>query len=355
MPTAGGHWNNLAECIKLSQQLLLPGVVETDIKRNNPIEMVPVGAANDTGTSIGWVKESTLTEDSVATVGIGGAVTWSEDVQYTTDSVELRAIYLARKLDKYVKTVYGNINNYEQQLVKEMVKGVMRKLGDFFFYGDNGARDDEWDGLHALVSATGAVADDSINIDNDNAGLSLTHVRSMLDNMKYGCDAIMMPYIIKRYLDQAYYERGLATATANAYAHMLPMITHSVNDAGRRVTMFDGIPIIPTDYLVMETDGSSDTQNEERTKTSSGGNYSVFFIKWSTDSTPNSQDPGVKFIMGHPTDDQWLGQFMALEYFDKLEGYMAKGFRVSNYGALLVPSPWAVGRICDVAAAAVTA
>lgn len=354
MATAGGHWNTLAEAAKLTHDTLLPGVVETDIKRNNPIEMAPIAQAGSTGPNIDWVKESTGVEDSVDTLGIGGETSWTDNVTYTTGTATLKISYVQRKLDTYVESIYGNINNYREQVVKEMRKGVMRYMGDKFFYGDKDAVAEEWDGLHALRAELGACAANTIDIDQGGA-LSLMNIRIVLDEMVHGCDVILMPYTIKRYIDQAYFEKGLRTDTTEAlqeYMTMLPMITHTTNDAGKRITSFDGVPIVPTDYLVQETDGTGNTEGEQRTKGTD--NYTVFFIKWGTAGL-TSQDPGVKFGFGHPDEELGEGQFFTLNYFEKLETHIAKGFRLYNFGALIMPSPFAVGRILDVSAAAVVA
>jgi len=43
--SSGGHWKTLAEAQKLTQSTKIPGVFEEDIKRNNPLERIPVAQA----------------------------------------------------------------------------------------------------------------------------------------------------------------------------------------------------------------------------------------------------------------------------------------------------------------------
>jgi hypothetical protein len=355
MATAGGHWNNLAEAAKLTQATLLPGVVETDIKLNNPIEFCPVVQAAKTGSSIAWVKEKTTTEDYVTTTSIGGETVWTENVTYDTGSTTLEITYIQRLLDTYVEQVYGNINNYRAQMLKEAIKGCMRKMGHRFFYGDNGVDAEEWDGVHALIAAEGAVdTSTGLNIDAETGALSLYDLRVVIDEMRHGCDAIFMPRCIKRRMDQAYFERGMYEAVENGYTNQMSVITQTVDTAGRRMTMFDGIPIIPTDYLTAETDGSGVAQDGQRISNTAAASYSVVLVKWGTNAGLDSQDPGLKFAFGHPTRDLDLGEFFTLEYFDKLETHIAQGFRIYNFGTLVAPSKYALGRIVDVTDAAVT-
>ena len=38
MANSGGHWATLAEAQKLTQSTKIPGVIEEDVKRNNPLD-----------------------------------------------------------------------------------------------------------------------------------------------------------------------------------------------------------------------------------------------------------------------------------------------------------------------------
>ena len=66
MAASGGHWATLAEAQKLSQSTKIPGVFEEDIKRNNPIERVPVAQAAGTGLKIEWLREDSVIDEAVA-------------------------------------------------------------------------------------------------------------------------------------------------------------------------------------------------------------------------------------------------------------------------------------------------
>jgi len=349
MSTAGGHWKNLTEAQKLTQATLLPGVIEEDIKRNNPLMRTPVAQAANTGSSIKWVRESTTCEDAATTAAVGGQTVWTEDVEYTSVEETLGITYLQRKLDKFVAEIYGNFNNYEVQMLKEMKKGVMRKLGKLFFYGDTtyGAST-EFDGLHALAGDNTDTT--NLNIDGGETALSLHSLRLLIDAMKYGVDEIWVPPCIGRRFDEAYEEAGFASLAYNS-AGNLTSITRTMDDVGRPMYRFNGIPIIRTDYLEQETLNTCLTGTSKRTTSSSGGGYSLFAIKWGVAGL-NEADPGVKFAFGN-TDAQ--GDFFTLEYFEKLESYIGKGMRLTNFGAVLVGSSLCLGRIADITDASITA
>ena len=106
MAASGGHWATLAEAQKLSQSTKIPGVFEEDIKRNNPIERVPVAQAAGTGLKIEWLREATVV-DATTEADIGDQLSWGEDVTYTEAEATLRYLYLQRKLDRFVQNIYG--------------------------------------------------------------------------------------------------------------------------------------------------------------------------------------------------------------------------------------------------------
>jgi len=204
MADSGGHWKTLAEAQKLTQSYKIPGVFEEDIKRNNPIERVAVAQAAGTGLKIEWLREKTTTEDAVADIDIGEQLSWSDDIEYEEKEMNLKRCYIQRKLDHFVPGIYGTYNNYEARQLLECEKGLKRKLGTRFIYGDTtygGAK--QFDGLHALAAEHGtpyiaASAYDQKNIDNGDAGLSLQFLRTMVDAMLFGVDELLAPYEIIR-------------------------------------------------------------------------------------------------------------------------------------------------------------
>ena len=351
MADSGGHWKTLAEAQKLTQSLKIPGVFEEDIKRNNPIERCPVGQAAGTGLKIEWLRENTTTEDAVVETDIGDQLAWSDDVEYTEKEMTLRRVYIQRKLDKYVQGIYGTYNNYEARLLLECEKGLKRRLGARFIYADTtyGGSPTQFDGLHALAAEHGAPytagsANDPKNIDGGEAGLSLTFLRLLVDEMKHGVDEILAPYEIIRRMDAAYQEKGfvgLATGTAGS----LGFLAMGFNELGKRVLFWDGIPIIRTDYLVAEqaNTGTGSSSDIRALRTSGDKQYSLFVVKYGM-MMNGEQNPGLQFAYGG-TEGQ--GDLYKLVRFPELEDYDAGGVRLVCYGAPLLGSSLCLGRIYD--------
>jgi len=351
MVDSGGHWTTLAEAQKLTQSTLIPGVIETDIKRNNPLDRMPVAQAANSGKSIKWVREKTILEDMVADVARGGLLAWSEDVEYDEVETELRTQYIQRKLDHFIRDIYGNFNNYRAQVLLEMEKGLKRKIGDKIIYSDlhyGGVL--QFDGFHALAAENSLTS--GLNIDGGGSPLSLEDFRTLSDSMLAGIDEIWLPFCILRRIEAAYEEAGFSNLKA-ADAGALSLISRGISDIGKRIMFWNGIPLVPTDYLLAEEEntGETDVIGEARTKYTTVGNknYSVFGLKY---GNVMERDPGVCLAYG---GTEGAGDFYKLVPFPELENYDGEGMRVVSYNAVLQGAKVTVGRIFDVSDERVTA
>jgi len=353
MADSGGHWSTLAEAQKLTQSLKIPGVFEEDIKRNNPLERMPVAQAARSGLKIEWLRELTTTESAVAEVDIGEQLSWSEDVTYEEKEMELKRTYIQRKLDHFVEGIYGTYNNYEARVLLESEKGLKRRLGARIIYADTTyTSSKQFDGLHALAAEhgtpyTAGSAYDAKNVDAGDTALSLALLRDHVDAMKLGIDEMLVPYEILRRFDAAYQEKGFAGTAGD---HSLMMITMGYNEIGKRVLFWEGIPMIRTDYLVAEDDDTgTGSSSDARGLYASGDKvYSIFTLKY---GNVMNMEPGITFAYG---GTEGLGDFYKLVRFPELEDYDAGGIRLVNYGAILLGSSLCLGRIFDIQDAAIT-
>lgn len=344
---SGGHWNTLTEAKKLTQSMKIPGVFEEDIKRNNPLERMPVAQAARSGLKIEWLRELTTTESAVADVDIGEQLSWSEDVTYEEKEMELKRTYIQRKLDHFVEGIYGTYNNYEARMLLESEKGLKRRLGARIIYADTDRTSSkQFDGLHALAAEhgtpyTSGSAYDQKNIDMENAGLGLSLLRTLTDAMLLGIDELLMPFEIVRRLDAAYQERGflgLASYPTMAF------LSIGYNELGKRVLFWDGIPLIRTDYLVKEENGTgTGGTTNARALYTTDAMYSIFALKY---GNVLNMEPGITYAYG---GTEGLGDFYKLVRFPELEDYDAGGIRLVNYGAVLLGSSLCLGRIFDIA------
>lgn len=340
-----GHWASLTQCQKLTQSQLIPGVIEEDIKRNNILDRVPVAQAR--GQTIKWNRESYVMEPDVSVVDIGTQLSWSASMTYDQQEAALKRKYVQRRLDNFIPDVYGTINDYEAQVLWEMKKGIVRRLGDDIIYDDltYSAGNAEFDGLHAL-----AVIQRGTDLDIEQSNpLSLHNLRLQHDAMKHGIDFCYIPFNIARRIDEAYQEQGLAI-TANTRV-ALGQISYGVDDQGKRVMFFDGVPFLRTDFLMEETADlcNATSYDEARAKSTDGDNWSLFHIKF---GDVFNGEPGLTLGFGNT---EMLGQFYKIVTFDELENFDAGGIRLVTYVAPLLGSKLCLGRINDITDLSVTA
>lgn len=335
-----GHWKTLAEAQRLTQSQLIPGVIEEDIKVGNLLERAPVALAQ--GQSIKWNREKVVIEGDVADVDIGEKLSWTSSMEYDPQETELKRSAIQRVLDRFVVDVYGTINNYENQTLWEMKKAMGRRLGDKLIYNDiTYGNAKQFDGLHAL-----AAIQTGTDLDIDEGGaLSLDNLRKQIDAMKHGVDIIYLPMCIQRRINAAYQERGFAGTAGD---HIMSQISFGYNEIGKRVTFFDSIPLVTTDYLVKENDGVGDGSDLRAKWTTSTVTYSIFLIKF---GDIFNNEPGLCMGFGDP---EMGSDLYRVEPFDKLEDYDAKGIRLVTYVAPLLGSKLCLGRIFDVQDLAVT-
>jgi hypothetical protein len=362
MADSGGHWKTLAEAQKLTSSTKIPGVFEEDVKRNNPVERTPVAQASGTGKKIEWLREKTTVEDAVAETDIGDQLTWSDDVEYTEVESTLRRVYVQRKLDHFVEGIYSTYNDYKAQVLLESEKGLKRKIGDRFVYGDYtyGGSPSQWDGIHALAAEKGTpnaaatTTYSDLNLDCATSALSLILLRRMIDAMKHGIDELWMSPTLALRFDQAYAEYGFRTDTGEALQTIvhgdISLLTRGLSDIGKPIMYFMGIPIIRTDYLVKEEDGTgTGASSNARAKYSSTAGYSIFGVKF---GDVMAREPGICFGYGG-TEGQ--GDLYKLVPFAELEDFDAGGIRLVTYGTVLLGSTLCLGRIFDITDAAITA
>jgi hypothetical protein len=338
MADSGGHWSTLAQAAKLTQSTKIPGVFETDVKRNNPLDRIPVAQAAHSGTSIKFLREAVVLEDDVQNLAPGGQLTWTEDVTYDEVEVSLQIKALQRKLDQFVRDIYGTYNDYRAQVLLEMEKGMKRKIGHAMIYDDYTYGTNQFDGLHAFAE------EGSGDLDIDEGGaLSLANLRSMVSAMKQGCDELWFPFPIAERLNAVYEESGIASYVGPG------RVTRGINEVGKQVLFWDGIPIIRTDYLTLETAGTGEGSDAKASNPSSGTEYTVFGIKL---GDVLAKEPGVTLAYG---GTEGMGDFYKLVTFPELEDFDAEGMRMVTYIAMLYSSTLVIGRIHGITDVAVTA
>lgn len=336
-----GHWTNLAEAEKLTQSVLVAGLVEENIKNGGLLPLIPV--AQFQGKTATWNRESTI--PTAQTAEIGAQLTWQDAAEVDPQETGLKIVYVQTPLNHYVPAVYGSINNYEAIQLLNNKKAMLQKLEDLMIYGDEtfSTGNLEFDGLHALAQASGSdFNSNTLDIDEGEAGLSLANLRIIEDNMRHGLDAWIFSKPIARRLDAYVQEVGISTNTFGS-------ISFTLDELGKKVTHWNGTPILRSDYLVGEQADTGVGSDARAKRTSGDIQYSVLAVKF---GQVMEGDPGLTFAWGNTGSP---GELWKTVLFPNLEDFDASGLRLVTYGSVLDGSSMALARIYDIEDVAIVA
>ena len=221
----------LVEAGKLTQDLLLRGVIETIVSESQVLDYLPF--MDVTGNALTYNQEATLPTAAFYTVGD----TWTEDTPtFTQKTAKLAILGGDADVDRFLQQTYANPNDLAAAVVAAKAKAVGRKWSDTFFNGDAGADPKSFDGLHKLIPAGQRL---KANNNNANGGaLNLDDVDAFLDLVKPGKpDALFLSKRTRRKLKQ------LRRNAAN-------VLEVDIDKFGRRVEFYDGIPLVVDDFIL---------------------------------------------------------------------------------------------------------
>ena len=186
----------LIEAGKLTQDLLLRGVIETIVSESQVLQYLPF--MDVTGNALTYNQEATLPTATFYSVGD----TWTEDAPTFAQKLAKLAILGGdADVDNFLQQVYTNPNDLAAAVVAAKAKAVGRKWSDTFFNGDVNADPKAFDGLHKLIPAGQRL---KANGNNVNGGaLTLDDMDAFLDLVKPGKpDAIFLSKRSRRKLKQ---------------------------------------------------------------------------------------------------------------------------------------------------------
>lgn len=221
----------LIEAGKLTQDLLLRGVIETIVSESQVLQYLPF--MDVTGNALTYNQEATLPTATFYSVGD----TWTEDAPTFAQKLAKLAILGGdADVDNFLQQTYTNPNDLAAAVVAAKAKAVGRKWSDTFFNGDVNADPKAFDGLHKLIPAGQRL---KANGNNVNGGaLTLDDMDAFLDLVKPGKpDAIFLSKRSRRKLKQ------LRRTGGN-------VLEVEIDQFGQRVEFYDGIPLVADDYIL---------------------------------------------------------------------------------------------------------
>lgn len=229
----------LAESAKLSQNLLVQGIIENVITVNRFFEVFPFREIE--GNALAYNRENALGD--VQHLGVGGTITAKAAATFTQITASLTKILGDAEVDYLLQSTRSNINDQKAVQIASKAKSVARKYQDTLINGDGTG--DTFPGLLSLVASG-----QKVTAGANGAALAFGDLDALLDKVtdKDGqVDFIMM------------HRRTLRSYWALVRALGGATLAESVNlPSGNQVPGYRGVPIFANDWIpITQTIGTS--------------------------------------------------------------------------------------------------
>ncbi len=176
----------LGEAAKLSNDMLLQGVVETIVKDSPVLQKLPF--IEIVGNGLTYNQEKTLPSIDFYDVGD----TWAESTPtFEQKTANLKIMGGDADVDNFLKATRSNIQDLEAAVVELKAKALKDKFEETFVYGDATANPKQFDGLRKLID-TEAAGDQLIAAGASGATLTLSMLDELIDAVKGGKSDILL-------------------------------------------------------------------------------------------------------------------------------------------------------------------
>jgi hypothetical protein len=222
----------LTEAAKLSNDMLLQGVVET-IVHDSPI-LQGLSFIEIVGNVLTYNQEKTLPSIDFYDVGD----TWAESTPtFEQKTASLKIMGGDADVDNFLKATRSNIQDLEAAVVELKAKALRDKFEDTFIYGNSATNAKQFDGLRKLIDTTTA-SGQVIAMGATGATLTLAKLDELIDAVKGGKpDLLLMSRRSRRKLN------SLVRAAGG-------MMETDRDKWGNFIQLWDGVPIGVNDWIL---------------------------------------------------------------------------------------------------------
>ncbi len=217
----------LAEAAKLSNDIVLQGVIETIIQDSPILQELPF--IEITGNGLTYNRENTNPNAAFFDVGD----TWTEGTPtFSQITATLKIVGGDADIDNFLLTTRSNIQDLQAAVIRLKAKAVQQKFEDTFVNGDTGVDTKSFDGIDKLTTGGQAAS-----MGANGGTLTLVKLDELIDLVKGGRpDLLLMSKRTRRTLNNlARSAGGFLETDKNAF--------------GQMVQYYDGIPIGVSDYV----------------------------------------------------------------------------------------------------------
>ena len=222
----------LAEAAKLSNDMLLQGVVETIVK-DSPI-LQQLSFIEIAGNGLTYNQEKTLPTIDFYDVGD----TWAESTPtFEQKTANLKIMGGDADVDNFIKATRSNIQDLEAAVVELKAKALKDKFEDTFIYGNATTNPKQFDGLRKLIDTTTA-SNYVIAMGPTGSTLTLAKLDELIDAIKGG-----KPHLLLMSRRSRRKINALVRAAGG-------MIETDKDNWGNFIQLWDGIPIGVNDWIL---------------------------------------------------------------------------------------------------------
>lgn len=217
----------LAEAAKLSNDVLLTGVVETIIKDSPVLQRLPF--IEIVGNGLTYNREATPPSAGFFDVGD----TWTESTPtFTQQTVTLKIMGGDADIDNFLLATRSNLQDLEAAVVQLKAKAVRQLFEQTFVTGDATTNPKSFDGLDKLCDAG-----QTLSMGANGGSLTLDKLDELVDTVKGGKpDLLLMSRRSRRILTKLARNSGSLLETDR-------------DEFGQMLQFYDGIPVGVSDYI----------------------------------------------------------------------------------------------------------
>ena len=222
----------LEEAGKLSNDVLLQGVIETVIKDSPVLQTLPF--IEIVGNGLTYTQEKTLPGIDFYDVG----ETWNESTPlFEQRTANLKIMGGDADVDNFLKTTRSNLQDLEAAVIELKAKAIRNTFEETFIYGDAAAETRQFDGLRRLIG-TGASGPQVIAAGSAGGSLTLDLLDELIDTVRGGRpDMLLMSRRSRRTLNSLIRAAG-------------GMMETERNRWGSFISLWDGIPVAVSDWIL---------------------------------------------------------------------------------------------------------
>src|SRR3989304_1766154 len=222
----------LAEAAKLSNDMLLQGVVETIVKDSPILRELPF--IEIVGNGLTYNRENAL--PSIDFYDVGDS--WAESTPtFTQVTANLKSMGGDADVDNFLKATRSNIQDLEAAVIELKAKALRSKFEETFVYGNATTSPKQFDGIKKLID-TDTAGGQVIDMSDTGATLTLAKLDELIDAVKGGKpDVLLMSRRSRRKLNALVRAAGGMTETDR-------------DQWGNFIQLWDSVPIGVNDWIL---------------------------------------------------------------------------------------------------------